>query len=233
MTSKQTGTKVSLDAEQLRGVWLLDALDVPTRRALLEHASLSHFATGDMLYRAGSHAGALHVVLSGRVRVVRERHGKTLFIHDETRGGCLGEVPLFEGTTYPASAIASEPTECLVIQRDAMLRVVSEHPALALKLLERLAARVRRLVDRMDGNATLSTRTRLARLLLARAPATPGRAFTLGVTQQQVAEELGTVRELVVRGLRTLRDAGVVRAAGGGRYVIVDADALRQIALDP
>lgn len=164
--------------------------------------------------------------------MVRERSGKTLFLHDEPRGGCLGEVPLFEGTTYPATAIASEPTECLVIRRDAMLRATRAHPDLALMLLQRLAARVRGLVERIDGNAMLTTRARLARLLLARAPAMPGRAFTLGVTQQQAAEEIGTVRELVVRGLRALRDDGVIEAAGGGRYRVRDTEALQRIAAE-
>ncbi|MDF1505866.1 helix-turn-helix domain-containing protein, partial [Roseisolibacter sp. H3M3-2] len=67
-------------------------------------------------------------------------------------------------------------------------------------------------------------------LRLARHAASGGRAFVLARTQQEAAEELGTVRELVVRGLRALRAAGVVRAAGGGRYVVVDEVALRKEA---
>jgi len=47
------------------------------------------------------------------------------------------------------------------------------------------------------------------------------------MTQQQLAEELGTVREVVVRELQALRAAGLVRALGSGRFEIVDATALR------
>ena len=46
----------------------------------------------------------------------------------------------------------------------------------------------------------------------------------------QLAEELGTVREVVVRQLRVLQQAGVLRRAGRGRYEILRIDALRAAA---
>jgi CRP/FNR family transcriptional regulator len=168
--------------------------------------------------------------MDGRVRLLRESHGRTILIHHEERGGCLGEVPLFEGTTYPATAMAAEPTRCLVIHREAILEMVRTEPELALALLARLAARVRHVVDRLDRNTSQSTLGRLAEHLLARASASRARAFTLGASQQQAAEELGTVRELVVRGLRALRDRGAIVALGGGRYSVADEGLLRRIA---
>ncbi len=66
--------------------------------------------------------------------------------------------------------------------------------------------------ERLDRNASRTTLGRLAAHLLARAAASEGRAFTLGASQQQAAEELGTVRELVVCGLRVLRERGVIVA---------------------
>jgi CRP-like cAMP-binding protein len=56
----------------------------------------------------------------------------------------------------------------------------------------------------------------------------PGQpVFTPGGTQLQIAEELGTVREGVVRALRELRRAGLIEAAGQGRIRVADAAALR------
>ena len=51
--------------------------------------------------------------------------------------------------------------------------------------------------------------------------------IAIGMTQQQLAEELGTVREVIVRELHALRTAGLVRSLGGGRLEIVDITALR------
>jgi CRP/FNR family transcriptional regulator len=209
---------------------LLGAVSQRARSALLASAVERRFATDEVLYLAGDPAWSIYLVLDGRVRLVRDRHGRTTFIHDEERGGCLGEVPLFEGTTYPATAIAAEPTRCLVLHRDAILGALGTEPELALALLARLAARVRHLVERLDRHASQSTVARLAEHLLARAAASRGRGFTLDVSQQQAAEELGTVRELVVRGLRVLRDRGAIVALGSGRYSVADQALLRRIA---
>lgn len=225
-----TGTKVPLDGESLRGLWLLDRMDGHARTQFLSRASVRSFRAGEALYRAGTEVRALLIVTGGHVRVVREHPQKTIVIHDERRGGCLGEVPLFEGTTYPATAIASEPTTCLVIPREVVLVAVREQPDLAIALLQRLAARVRILVDRIDSNGTRTVNSRLAQLLVERSGSTRGKVFTIGVTQQQAAEEIGTVRELVVRGLRELRDRSVIEAKGNGRYLVRDMDALRRIA---
>ena len=214
------------------------------RRALLAVAGERRFAAGELLFQAGAPARVMYVVLEGRVRVLRGGGGRPHVLHEEGPGGTLGEVPLFESLhmpgedasgvsrpgSYPATAIAAEPTRCLALTRDVMRGLVRREPDVALALLARLAARVRHFVDRLDERAGHGTRARLAALLLARHLASGGRSFAIGRSQQEVAEELGTVRELIVRGLRALRDVGAIRAAGGGRYAVMDEALLRRIA---
>jgi CRP-like cAMP-binding protein len=200
------------------------------RRALFSRAFERAYAADEVIYLAGTPAQSIYLVSDGRVRLVRGQNGRTIHIHDESAGGVLGEVPLFEGGTYPATAIASEPTRCLVLKRDAILDVMRSYPDLALAILARLAARVRLLVNKLERNASHPTISRLAELVLARAREGDGEAFTLGVSQEKAAEQIGTVRELVVRGLRTLREQGAIDALGGGRYVIRNEDLLRKIA---
>jgi CRP-like cAMP-binding protein len=226
---RPAGTKVPASSEVTAHLWVLGTLSQSARSALLSAAGERRYATSEIIYLAGAHAQSLYVVLEGRVRLLRESHGRTIVIHEEARGGCLGEVPLFEGTTYPATAMAAEPTRCLVWHRDAILEAVRADPELALALLSRLAARVRHLVDRMDRNTSQPMLGRLAQLLLARAAASRAASFSLGGSQQQAADEIGTVREVVVRGLRTLRERGAIAARGGGRYS-VDEEALHRIA---
>lgn len=214
-----------------RPAGFLDALPEASRRALVAGAVERRFAADEVLFLAGTEARFLHLVLEGRVRVVRESGGRPHVIHHEGPGGALGEVPLFEGHDYPATAIAAEPTRCLLVSRDAVRAAVRAEPDLALALLARLAARVRHLVGRIDSRTAQPAQQRLAALLLERHRAAAGRTIALAATQQAAAEELGTVREVVVRGLRALRDAGVIEAAGGGRYRVIDAAALERIAL--
>ena len=153
-------------------------------------------------------------------------------MHVEKAGGTLGEVPVFSGGGYPATAFAAEPTVCVLIARDVLLAAVKANPESAFVLLERLAQRVRELVDRLDRTALRPVSARLAEFLVARADARGRAAVSLGMTQQQLAEELGTVREVIVRELQALRAAGLVRSIGVGRFEIVDAPALRARAGD-
>ena len=221
-------------------------LPAGVRRMLLAAAVERRFAAGEVLFQAGTRADVMYVVLEGRVRVLRGGGGRPHVLHEEGPVCTLGEVPLHEGVRapagsaargaashaggYPATAIAAEPTRCLALTRDAVRGLVRREPDVALALLARLAARVRHFVDRLDERAAHRTRARLAALVLARHAASGGRTFALGRSQQEVAEELGTVRELVVRGLRALRDAGAIRAAGGGRYAVADEALLRRLA---
>jgi GTP-sensing pleiotropic transcriptional regulator CodY len=50
------------------------------------------------------------------------------------------------------------------------------------------------------------------------------------MTQSALAEELGTVREVIVRSLRSLRDIGAIESAGAGKYRVSNIALLQQLA---
>jgi CRP/FNR family transcriptional regulator len=214
----------------LSGIELLRELGPSALRLLAMRGVERRFATGTRLFSRGTEPLGLMIVLSGRVRVVRESEGRGQVVHEEGVGGTLGEVPLFAGGTYPASAVAVESTRCLVLTRNVVFALVGEDPGFALALLERLARRVRTLVDRLDHLASHRVDARLAAFLLGRLAATRGAAtLDLGMTQSQLAEELGTVREVVVRELGRLRRRGVIRTYRDGRIVVLDRAALETL----
>jgi CRP-like cAMP-binding protein len=199
--------------------------------ALADRAVERRYSAGEVIYPADTVPVGLFVILEGRVRVVRGRGDRQHLIHHEAAGGALGEVPVFGGGTYPATAIAAEPTRCLLLLSEALLAATQAHPAIALTFLRRLGERTRHLVDRVDRLAAQSVTGRLARLLLEQQQAAgAGVAFGLGKTGVEVAEELGTVREVVVRALRQLRENGIIESAGRGRYRVRDADTLAAMA---
>ena len=135
--------------------------------------------------------------------------------------------PVSHGITDYALAVAFGLAPWTLGFRGAP-RTLSEVLAVAFLLLERLATRVRGLVARLDALALRSATGRLAAWLLER-PAREGRV-SLGMTQGELAEELGTVREVVVRGLRALQRRGAIRALGGGRFEVASREALRAAA---
>lgn len=217
-----------IDDESLGRIPLFCDLNVEARRLLRERGRLNRHAPDSVLWRRGEQPRGLFVVLEGEVRVVRDVDGRRRVVHTEGPGGTLGEIPLFEDTPYPATAIAARRTTSVAFDRDTVVEAMRVDSALALALLRRLAGRVRHLIDRLDRLANQSVTTRFAAFIRTRA--TADAPFTLGRSQQEVAEELGTVREVIVRELRSLREAGILERAGRGRYRVIDEGALLRLA---
>jgi CRP-like cAMP-binding protein len=215
-----------VDLETLSRAPLVGNLSLAARRVLAATAVVRRYAAGAVLWRAGDRVKSLAIVLEGRVRVVREGRGRQHVLHTEGPGGTLGEVPLFTGGPAPATALAAAPTRCLLLTRETIEAAIVAEPAVAWLLLGTLAERVRTLVERVDRLALDSATTRLAGLVLAQAEQTASDVITLG-TQVALAEELGTVREVTVRALRALREAGLVEPAGRGRLRVTNRTGLR------
>jgi CRP/FNR family transcriptional regulator len=184
------------------------------------------FSPNEVIFLTGSPLRGWLIVLEGTVRVVRGSRGRQHVIHTEGVGGTLAEVPLVEGGNHLATAIASTATRCVLVPRPALEAAIAEQPRLAFVLASRLAARVRLLVERLDERSASTVDARLTEYLLRRPRNRVTGVITLGMTQQALAEELGTVREVVVRTLRQLSRRGAIESVGGGRYRILNRRAL-------
>ena len=218
-----------VSASSLEQFELVRLLGDPAREALAARAVLRKYRAGQYLWRAGDESHGLHLVLAGRVRIVRDEGRWQHVVHVEGAGASLGEVPLFAGGGYPASALAAEATTCIVLDRSSLQAVMVAHPNLAWSLLGSLASRVRDLVERLSSRTADPIQTRLASYILSQ-PRTTSGALLLRETQQAIAEELGTVREIVGRQLGGLVQAGMLERRGRGRYAVVDEAGLSAIA---
>ncbi|MCA0374887.1 MAG: Crp/Fnr family transcriptional regulator [Gemmatimonadetes bacterium] len=223
---RPTGPATTRD-RRLDALPLFASLRPATQARLRAVATVRTLAAGATLFRAGEPATGIFIVLEGQVRVVRARDGRQSVVHTEGPGGTLAEVPVFDGGVFPTTAAAVSDVVCLHLHRDALVSIMRDDPEVALLFLRRLSTRVRHLVDRLDRVSTQPVVGRLAALLLARVEETGSPTVSLGMTQAAAAEELGTVREVIVRSLATLRHDGVIATAGRGRVVVRDLEALR------
>jgi CRP-like cAMP-binding protein len=219
-----------VDPKTLAALPLFAGLERDGLSTLADRARERSFRPGQLLFSAGSQPAGLLVILEGRVRVVRGRDARQQVIHDEGPGGALGEIPVFGGGTYPATAVAAEPTRCVLILTDALLGIAGRNPDLALAFVRRLGERTRQLVTRMADLAVEPVSRRLIRLILERSNhAGAETPIALGQNQTELAEELGTVREVVVRKLRELRTAGLIQSHGQGKYSVSDRQGLLRL----
>ena len=193
------------------------------------HGIARRLQRGARLFSTGDPVPGLHLVESGHLRIV-VGGAKPVVVHYEGPGGMLGETALFGGAGYPASAIATEPTTCRLLSRDRVMQLLREDGEAAAYFLARLATRLRGVITRLSDVNQTRVAVRLSRHLSERPGASAGRKVSLGMTQAELAEELGTVREVVVRELRRLCERQLVASAGRGLYRVTDFHALRTIA---
>jgi CRP/FNR family transcriptional regulator, dissimilatory nitrate respiration regulator len=216
--------------QELKAVAGFDQLPEGTIRRVEQSGTMRRFVKGKTLYRAGDPADGLYILMSGRVRVSRETSKRQYMLHSESAGGVLGELPVFGGGPFPATAVAAEPTTCLHLPLVVVERLLREDPAFARFALRRMALRAQSLLQRIDDLSASTITARVARYLIKRA-AVPGEgSFTLGMSQEALATELGTAREVIVRALTALVDANAIERAGRSRFRVARLTTLLTIA---
>ena len=216
----------------LRKTQLFAKLTESEMRTLSACVSKRHFGRGETLFSEGDQCHGLFVVAAGRIRIFKlSPSGREQVLAVEGPGSSFAELPVFDGGVYPASASALEDADVLFIARKDFQNYCREHPEVALKVLAVVGSRLRRLVGIIEDLSFTTVRQRLISLLLRLAQGgtttKQGVRVELTTTHQDLAAELGTVRELVSRNFSRLQAEGLLEV--DGRTIIVkDLPALKR-----
>lgn len=194
---------------------LFRGLSGADRDRLLGRAVLQVAASGDVLFRQGAPAAATFLVLDGRVEIRRaDSAGHEQVLHVLGRGHLAGEVPMFRGGCYPASASCAGEARVLRIDRDGLLAALRQSPELALALLAGVSERLRVFVDLIEDLSLRDGSGRLAAALLRLADSAGGAGFRLPSTKAALATQLGMAPETLSRRLRAFQDQELIRVRG-------------------
>ena len=198
---------------------------------LAARSSLKSYPAGGLLFSEGDACTGLYVVASGRARIFKtSANGREHVLAIEGPGSSIAELPVFDGGNYPASAAALDPSELVFVSRKDFRAMCLEHPEVALKVLQVVGARLRRLVGIIEELSFTTVRHRLISWLLRQAknegrPSPKGVTFSLGASHQELAAQIGTVRELVSRNMARLQAQGFIET-NGRDVVILDPEGL-------
>lgn len=186
---------------------------------------------GEMIFAESEPCSGMYVVQAGNVRIFKSSsEGREQVLSIDGPGSSVAEVPVFDGGNYPASCCAVGAAALLFIRKQDFHALCLEHPEVALKVLRVVGARLRKLVGIIEELSFTTVRSRLAAFLLRtarhegkRTPA--GIEFSLPAGNQQLAAQIGTVRELISRNLSRFQQEGFIRIDGRS-VVIPDLSAL-------
>jgi CRP/FNR family transcriptional regulator len=207
-----------------------------------------HYESGALVILEGEAAPPVFVVRKGVVRVYRtssDGREQTLirlgagaafnmpaaFVGPDAggRSGPSASASLGGESVAPASAVALTPVELAVVARDDFCRTVIHTPELALVVLSDLASKVHHLSDLTRDLGLLTVRARLARFLLSHGldpEGEPAPGVQVRWTHHEIANQIGTVREVVSRTMRAFVKDGLIKLERH-RILVLDREVLR------
>jgi CRP/FNR family cyclic AMP-dependent transcriptional regulator len=178
------------------------------------------FSAGELIFAEAESCAGLYVIESGNVRIFKSSAGgREQVLSIDGPGSSIAELPVFDGGNYPASAQAVTDCSLLFFSKKDFQSLCLQHPDVALKVLQVVGARLRKLVGIIEELSFTTVRHRLAAMLVRLAKSDGHRqgetvAITLPANNHELAAQIGTVRELVSRNLSRLQSEGLIRIEG-------------------
>ena len=192
---------------------------------LAQRAVPRQYVPGEVVFAEGQPCAGLYVVERGHIRIFKTSPGgREQVLTIDGPGSSVAEVPVFDGGNYPASGAAVDSALLLFVSKQDFQALCLAHPQVTLKVLRVVGARLRRLVGIIEELSFTTVRHRLASFLV-RLSQQEGKRTTAGIeillpaSHQELAAQIGTVRELVSRNLSRFQAEGLLIVEG--RNVIV------------
>lgn len=219
----------------LKGLALFSRLGDEELTHLAGVARLARYAKGRTLFCEGDPSDTVITIVSGRVKVFKSLpSGNDVILHLLGPGDPVGTVATYEGLPFPASAVALEPTSCLLLGEREFFALIERHPALARGLLAGLTHRLMELTGRIAELTGGQVEPRFARLFLKMADqigrrAPGGTLIPMRLARQELADLTGTRIETAIRIMSRWGKRGVVRTRADG-FLVADRPALEAFA---
>lgn len=184
---------------------------------------------GEIIFREADPGIGFYIIAAGRVKVFKSSpEGKEQILHIFGQGEPIGEVPVFHGLPYPATAEALSDAELYFFPRPQFVALIEKNSSLALNMLAVLAQRLRRFSTQIEHLSLKEVPGRLAMYLLYMAEEQKNTSqVVLDIPKGQLASLLGTSPETLSRIFQKMSEEGLIQVEGK-RIELLDTAALAE-----
>jgi len=220
--------------ELLRSSTLYRNLSGEDQKRLAAVSLAKFYEKGETIFSEGDSPDFLVTIASGRVKVVKLiPSGKEIILEIFGAGDPVGAVVAYEGRPYPASAVAIEPVQCILVRRSEFFALFERHPTFVRGFLTGMAQRIVELTRRIPEVAGGRVETRFARLFLKLADRMgeargAARFIPMALSRQELADLTGTTIETCIRIMSRWGKEGVVTTERDG-FVVSDRSVLERL----
>jgi len=175
-----------------------------------------HFNKGEIIFSDGDEGDGFFVVVEGLVKIFKASlDGKEQTLHIYGPGEPFGQVAVYAGRSYPASAQAIAKSHVLFFPRTAFVDLITRIPSLAMNMLAVLSKRLREFTVQVENLSLKEVPGRLAGYLIYLADE-QGKddTITLSISKGQIASLLGTIPETLSRIFARMTDLNLIEMDG-------------------
>lgn len=180
---------------------------------LRQSLSSAHVPAGKILLEEGSRCETLLLVRSGTIRVFKATPAGreiTLYLVQAGEMCILGISCLFSDQRYPAMAAVMEDVDALVVPGGVFRELFRDEPAVRQFVVDLFSRRLDVVMTLVEEVAFRKMDQRLAAFLLRKSSEKTGRFRPVEMSHEQIADHLGTAREVVSRLLSQFEDDGMI-----------------------
>lgn len=220
----------------LRELELFGGLSDADIEAIGHATTMTHCRPGQVILSPDDRPDRIHILKKGKVRVYRVTpDGKQLTLDIYDKGTILGDMRLLGQDPIPeAYAQTIDAAVICTITPDELRRLIERFPIIGVNIISYLSARLREAERELEAMAYQRVGQRLARKLIDLAgrfgvETVRGTLIQARLTQQELAEMIGTTRETLAHTLSDFRRRGLLDTAHH-EVVIRDAERLAEVA---
>jgi CRP/FNR family transcriptional regulator, cyclic AMP receptor protein len=186
---------------------------------VLESSKTAKHSPGTTICTQGERCNDVYYIRNGIVKLTAvSKRGRAAVLGILTQGDFFGEECITGQDTHSTSAVAIVPTTTIAIRRDTMLRLLEQEKTLSLQFLNYLLTRNQRIQQDLVDHMLNSSEKRLARVLLLLAGyqnAKKWPASLAAISQDNLAEMVGTTRQRINFFMNKFRRLGFIQYNGG------------------
>lgn len=166
-----------------------------------------------VLINEGEESDALYVILKGTVRIfVSGDDGREVTLNIQGTGEYFGELALLDEEPRSASVMTLEQSRIALIPKIEFQHCLLDRPDISLKLMRAMSRRIRALTANIKNMVLLNVYGRLVFILEHLATEEGGeRVIEQRFTHQDIANMVGSSREMISRIMRYLTDNGYIQ----------------------
>jgi len=217
-----------LDSQELMKVPLFKVLKPAALQFISQHAFTREVNAGKELVIEGASANHCYFLVSGHVRVLRiSQDGRIQILGRFGPGSPLNIIPMLSADGLNQASIETlSRVRIIVLDSIVFKQLITNNPDFSFMIMKYLAERMTRMVDLVSNLSFHSVRIRIARLLIAIAD---NPSVEIGWTQEEIAAQIGTIRDVVGRILRDFEAKGLI-SRNRQEITLLDKEGLLQEA---